>query len=93
MKFKYRDHVITINDKVVECFTSFIDPTITSNLFDMYLDDIYGDENTDIDDIDLSQYTNEELSKKIEDSMLEECQVNLKIKGYWDEEIKKGNLS
>ena len=93
MKFKYRDHMIPINDKVVECYTSFIEQTVTERLFDMYLEGVYGDGEIDIEDIDLSKYTDEELSKEIGDCMLEECQVNLKIKGYWDKEFEEGNLS
>ena len=76
-----------MNDKVVKCFTGMIEPTVTDSLFDMYLDNVYGDENTDIDDIDLSQFSDEELSENINSCMLEECQVYLKLRGYWDKEL------
>ena len=89
MKFEYRNRIITINDKIVKCFTDLIEPTITERLFDMYLRDIYGDGEKEMDDIDLSQYTNEELSKKIEDCMFNECKVYCRIGEYWEKEFEK----
>ena len=91
MKFKYRGHVITVNDKIVECFTSYVDPTITSSLFDMYLIDADGNEDLAIEDIDLTQFSDEELSRQFEECMAEECQVLSEVKNAWNRELKRNN--
>lgn len=89
MEYQYRGHVITVNDKIVECFTSFVEPAVDSNLFDWYLNGIYGNEHSTIEDIDLTQYSDRELSKVLSSHMLDECKVTLEIKGFWDEEFRR----
>lgn len=89
IEYQYRGHIITINDKIVECFTSFVDPIVNDSLFDMYMIGIDGNEDVAIEDIDFSQYSDQELSKIISSDMLDECKVTLEIKGYWDKEWPK----
>lgn len=89
MEFQYRGHTITIRDKVVECFTGMVKSTVTERLFDIYVDIAYRQEGQEFEDIDLSQISDEELSKVMEDSMLEECQVCSEVQGAWEKEIVK----
>ena len=90
MVFPYRGHTITLNDKLVECFTSFVDPNITQLLFDMYVQDVFEIKSESISDADLLQYSDEELSKEISDYMIDECKITFKVRGMWEKELEKG---
>ena len=89
MKFKYRNHVVTINDKVVEEFTKKIEPTITQSLFDMYAEQYFAKDDEEIEDIDFSKYTDKQLSEQFEECMAEECLVLSEVRAAWKKELGK----
>ena len=89
MEFQYRGHTITIKDKVVECFTGMIEPTVTERLFDSYARIELYQEGQQFENIDFTQYTDEELSYAMENSMLDECLVYSELRGVWEKEIVK----
>lgn len=89
MEFSYRNHTITIKDKIVEYFTGMIEPTVTDLLFDVYFKNTYGFKGKNVEELDLSRYSDEELSKAFEARMLEECELYFEIRGAWKEELRK----
>ena len=89
MEFQYRGHTITIKDKVVECFTGMIEPSVTERLFDSYARIELCKEEQQFEDIDFTKFSDEELSYVMENSMLDECLVYFELRGVWEKEIVK----
>ena len=57
----------------------------------MYAEQYFAKADEEIEDIDFSKFTDEELSRQFEECMVEECQVLSEVKVAWNRELKRNN--